>query len=99
MKARWLYVLKAMSAIAGLSGCATSAPSLKTPMPERFALPPADDARFSEPISYPKDTLNQDQVIKPNLPKLPSQAPPLTSPSPGGGGRYGGGGGAGGPNF
>src|SRR5438045_1799101 len=98
MMARWITVLTAAVAIGGFAGCATSGPNLKTPMPERFALPPADDARFSEPISYPKDTLNQDQVIKPgNTPKAPSQAPPMAPPS--GGGRYGGASGAGGPGF
>jgi hypothetical protein len=84
-------------AIGGFAGCATSGPNLKTPMPERFALPPSDDARFSEPIAYPKDTLNQDSIIKGSPPKMPSQAPPLTSPTQGG--RYGGGGGPGGPGF
>lgn len=94
MRLRWLWVWNALAAIGGLAGCATSGPNLKTPMPERFALPPTDDPRFSEPIAYPKDTLNQDNVIKPTNPKLPSQAPPLTGGQPGGvgggGGRYAG---------
>jgi hypothetical protein len=85
MMARWVVIWTAVAAMGGLSGCATSGPNLKTPMPERFALPPVDDARFSEPISYPKDTLNQDTIVKPGAPpKLPSQAPPLTSPTQGG---------------
>jgi hypothetical protein len=99
MPARWVSALCAFAAISAVAGCAMSGPNLKTPMPERFALPPADDARFSEPIAYPKDTLNQDSVIKPgNNQKLPSQnPPPLTSPNAGG--RGGMGGGPGGPNF
>jgi hypothetical protein len=84
MKARWLAVVHALAAIGGVAGCASSGPNLRTPMPERFALPPVDDPRFSEPIAYPRETLNQDQVIKPNPAggsKLPSQqAPPMTQP-------------------
>src|SRR5262245_46134243 len=65
MTARWFVVWSALAAVGGRSGCATSGPNLKPPLPERFALPPADDARFSEPISYPKDSLNQDTIVKP----------------------------------
>jgi hypothetical protein len=94
MMGRWVSVWTAALAIGGFAGCATSGPNLKTPMPERFALPATDDARFSEPISYPKDTLNQDSIIKGSVPKPTQTPPPLTQPN--GGGRFGGGGGAGG---
>jgi hypothetical protein len=80
--------LQAAAVIGGFVGCSTSGPNLRTPFPERFVLPPANDPRFSQPISYPKETLNQDQVIKPNPSgsKLPSQTPPITQPTgrPGG---------------
>ena len=92
MMARWVRILKAAAMLGGIAGCTTSGPSLKTPMPERFALPPNDDPRFSQPIAYPKETLNEDQVIKPsnNNSKLPSQTAPI-APT----GRYGGAGGPG----
>lgn len=85
MFARWRSGFSAFAVLGGLVGCSsTGGPNLRTPMAERFALPPSDDPRFSQPIAYPKDTLNQDQVIKPNgnNSKLPSQAPPMTQ-SPG----------------
>jgi hypothetical protein len=68
----------------GALGCATStAPNLRTPTPEQFAVPPAGDARFSQPISYPKDVLNQEPA-KPTSPsKLPSQQPGGISPAGG----------------
>jgi hypothetical protein len=69
-------------------GCATpKGPNLRTPMPEQFNVPPGDDSRFSQPISYPKDVLNQEPV-KPTSPnKLPGQGPGGGMASPGGMGR------------
>src|SRR5215213_7874435 len=60
--------------LSGALGCATSnGPNLRTPMPEQFAVPPADDSRFAQPVSYPKDLLNQEPA-KPTTPnKLPNQ--------------------------
>jgi hypothetical protein len=56
-------------------------------MPEQYVLPPADDARFSQPVSYPKETLNQEPVKPAAGGKLPSQQPTI-APSPAGpGGR------------
>lgn len=87
MLTRWRSGISAFALVGSLAGCASQGPNLRSPMPERFALPPTDDPRFSQPIAYPKETLNQDQVIKPNSnnSKLPSQTPPITQ-SPG---RYG----------
>ena len=57
---RWLGVL-----VLGLGGCWTTQPELKPPkQPERYAVPPQDDARFSQPIQYPKGTLNQEPAKK-----------------------------------
>jgi hypothetical protein len=45
----------------------TTKPNLKPPPhPEEYTVPPADDARFSAPIEYPKGTLNQDMIKKPS---------------------------------
>jgi hypothetical protein len=43
-------------------GCSTPAPVLKTPVPETIAVPPEDDARYSNPIDYPKELLNKPPV-------------------------------------
>ena len=56
------------AAFGGAIGCATTrGPDLKTPVPEQYNLPPADDSRFTQPASYPKDVLNQ-EPIKPASP-------------------------------
>jgi hypothetical protein len=42
------------------AGCKTPAPNLKPPpRPEELVSTPADDSRFSKPVQYPEDTLNQ----------------------------------------
>jgi hypothetical protein len=66
MGRRWLRLIGLATALGG--GCTTShGPNLKTPMPEQYTLPPTDDSRFAEPVSYPKDVLNQ-EPIKPASP-------------------------------
>jgi hypothetical protein len=83
MRAKWLGCA---AVICGALGCATSrGPDLKTPIPEQYSLPPADDSRFTQPVSYPKDVLNQDTIKPAAGGKLPSQQAPM--PSPGGMGR------------
>ncbi len=42
----------------GLLGCSSTEPNLKPPLHEEYTLPPTDDPRFSQPIAYPKETLN-----------------------------------------
>jgi hypothetical protein len=74
-------------------GCATNrGPDLRTPMPEQYTLPPADDSRFTQPVSYPKDVLNQDPIKPASAGKLPSQQGQM----PGAGGMGGRGGAPGG---
>ena len=52
---RWLGI-----ALLVLVGCeSTDNTHLKPPLREEYNLPPGDDARFSSPITYPKETLNQ----------------------------------------
>ena len=87
MRGRSVGKLGAVALLGGLVGCSSPAgPNLRTPVPEQYVLPPADDARFSQPPSFPKETLNQ-EPIKPASPgKLPSQQPQIAP----GGGRMGG---------
>jgi hypothetical protein len=83
MFGRYLLRLGTATLLGSLISCSTSGPNVRTPMQEQYVLPPADDARFSQPVSYPKETLNQD-TVKPasSQGKLPSQQPQI---APGGG--------------
>ena len=81
---RWLGVL-----VLAISGCWTTQPELKPPkQPETIAVPPQDDPRFSQPIQYPKGTLNQEPAkksIKTNDPNNPGGGmPPRFGASSGG---------------
>ena len=45
-------------------GCTTT-DNLKPPKkPEEFKVPPVEDKRFSQPIQYPKGTLNNEPIKK-----------------------------------
>jgi hypothetical protein len=91
MRKKWLRQIGLLTAFGGALGCATSkGPNLLTPVPEQYNLPSADDSRFTQPVSYPKDVLNQDPIKPVSGGKLPSQQGPMG----GGGGGMGGRGGA-----
>jgi hypothetical protein len=91
MRRIWMRGLKTVALAGGLVGCATSsAPRLRTPMPEQYVLPPTDDARFSQPISYPKETLNQEPIKPAAGGKLPSQQPQIAPTGGPGANRLGG---------
>ena len=78
MRKTWLRDVGTVIALGGALGCATSkGPNLLTPVPEQYALPPADDARFTQPVSYPKDVLNQEPIKAASAGKLPSQQGPI----------------------
>ena len=85
MRGRHVREITIAARFGDLIGCGSTGQNVRTPMPEQFNLPPADDARFSQPVSYPKETLNQ-ETIKPasTQGKLPSQQPQL-GPGMGGG--------------
>jgi hypothetical protein len=51
-------------ALLAFIGCKASESDLKPPLHEVYNLPPADDARFSAPPAFPKETLNQDSIRK-----------------------------------
>ncbi len=61
----WKGVGVLLAAWLGLSGC-TSYNHLRPPKPpEDYTPPPKDDLRFSQPVEYPKETLNADNRIAP----------------------------------
>jgi hypothetical protein len=76
MRRKWLGGLGLALAFGGAVGCATTrGPDLKTPMPEQYNLPPADDARFSQPVSFPKEVLNQEPIKAPSPTGKPGGGP------------------------
>jgi hypothetical protein len=64
-----------VAALVGLPGCQSSYNHLRPPKaPEDYTPPPKEDARFSQPVEYPKNTLNSDNLIRPkdnNGPMMP----------------------------
>jgi hypothetical protein len=61
----WKGVGLLLTAFVGLAGC-TNYNHLRPPKPpEDYTPPPKDDLRFSQPIEYPKNTLNSDNLILP----------------------------------
>jgi hypothetical protein len=64
----------------GLSGCTTTEPQLKPPKaPEEFNAPPENDPRYNKPIEYPKETMEQDYLLK-KAKKDKDTPGPTTSP-------------------
>lgn len=68
--ARWLgffrvlIIVPAMLVLVGF-GCANRKDHLKPPIiREELRVPPTEEARFSRPIEYPKDVLNEDVLAK-----------------------------------
>jgi hypothetical protein len=87
MVRHWLGRFGLLAAFGGAFGCATTrGPDLKTPMPEQYRLPPSDDPRFSQPVNFPKDVLNQEPVKAPS-PTKPAGGPGGGLSSAGGMGR------------
>ena len=51
----------------GLCGCVTTGNQIKPPkLPEQYNSPPADDARYTNPPKYPKETLARPLLKKDN---------------------------------
>lgn len=55
------------SALLSITGCQHN--SIRPPVREVYSIPPADDARFSSPPTYPKETLDTARMKK-ETPKL-----------------------------
>ena len=81
-RTRWLG-----SVLLGLAGCYSTQPNLQPPKhPEEYVVPPADGPRFSNPVSFPKDTLNKELPKKDRqgMPGMPPTGGPSRFGTPGG---------------
>jgi hypothetical protein len=86
MRRKWLGIMLSLGLLT-FASCKTGADKYRPPQPpEQYVVPPADDARFSQPIHFPKDKLNQDNRDKDDDEK----APPIRSPGRMGAGNPGG---------
>ena len=74
--------------LAGLHGCETTEQQVRPPKPqEEFRAPPEDDMRYTKPMEYPKETMDQDMLIKKarDAAKGPPKGPGMGMPGrPGG---------------
>jgi hypothetical protein len=51
--------------LVGLWGCESTEQQIRPPKPrEEFRAPPEDDLRYSRPMEYPKETMDQDMLMK-----------------------------------
>jgi hypothetical protein len=69
----------------GLVGCESTSHQVQPPKPpEEFRDPPENDPRYSGPIQYPRDTLDQDPLLKKARDASKNPQNPLNGPrSPG----------------
>jgi len=79
-------VLWLLLGVAIPAGCHSQPVYVRPPLHEEYVLPPGDDARFSSPPTYPKETLDN------GLKKDPNRPDQLRGP---GAGRFGAGAGGG----
>jgi hypothetical protein len=64
MRRKWGRLALLLAAGLGWTGCASTDKHLKPPKPpEEYNLPPEHDRRYSNPVEYPKDTLNKDVLL------------------------------------
>src|SRR5262249_24191230 len=83
----WAGLGLLLAALGCLTGCKPTTNQLRPPKPpEEYAIPPEDEARFSQPPEYPKDTLNKDNLIRPkdSSSGLPGAGGPAGAGAPGG---------------
>jgi hypothetical protein len=79
MRKAWRCMGWFVAVLLGLSGCQSSEPNLKPILAEDYTVPPEEDARFSEPPAFPKETLNSGSLKKPPTAGMPSGAPKTPS--------------------
>jgi hypothetical protein len=67
------------------AGChATDNNNLRPPkQPDEFRAPPESDPRYSRPIEYPKDTMDQDSIMKKAKDAAKNNGPGGSSVKPG----------------
>jgi hypothetical protein len=75
-----------------VGGCTLTENQLTPPKPvEEYNAPPETDRRYSGPIEYPKETMDNDALLKKAKAKGPNTPGPMNRPgTPGAAGRAGG---------
>jgi hypothetical protein len=85
MRTVWLTLGIAAAAALVLAGCKTTDPTRPPKPPEEYTVPPAEDARYSQPPRFPKGTLNAERVPVAAPAGLNSPGMNPRGPRPGGG--------------
>ncbi len=59
--------------LATLGGCTLTEKEMTTPPkpPEEFKAPPVDDPRYTRPVEYPRDTMDNDVLLNKAKKKAP----------------------------
>jgi hypothetical protein len=66
MRRQWTGLGLLTAALLVFAGCKKE-PYLRPPKPpEQLVTPPIEEVRFTQPPEYPKNTLNEDRLKKPN---------------------------------
>jgi hypothetical protein len=64
MRRTWQGLVLLVLALLIAQGCNTARQQLKPPkLVEEYVDPPGNDKRFTSPVEYPKDALNQDKPV------------------------------------
>jgi hypothetical protein len=67
MRRVWCLLGLPLATLFGTLGCADPDRYLRPPKhPEEYTVPPENDPRFAQPVSYPKSSLFQDSIHKPD---------------------------------
>jgi hypothetical protein len=65
----------------GVLGCESTRDQVRPPKPqEEFKAPPENDPRYSKPIEYPRETMEQDMLLKKAKDAANKMPGPMNSP-------------------
>jgi hypothetical protein len=89
MRRAWYLLGLPVATLLGALGCANPDAHLRPPKhPEEFTVPPENDPRFAQPVSYPKSSLFQDMIHKPDTDPATPGGAGMRGPGMGGAGMH-----------
>jgi hypothetical protein len=87
----WIRRLLALGMLAAIvaAGCATTQERIRPPKPPEEFNPPPDDPRYTGPVQYPPEALEQDALLKRTRDKDKGPGGPIGRPGAPGAGSIG----------